>query len=449
MPRISPDEVETSLEAGTTSARDISRTLKVSQATVSRLTAELVRRNRILRIGAARSARYALRHDVRGIGSGWPLYLIDTEGTPHELGTLYALAADQFCVRTNQAKKGRPALNGLSDGIPYFLQDQKPAGFLGRQVPALYPELQLPQRTMDWHDDHYLIYLTQRGSDPLGNLVLGTAALNRYLARPEGLAAIPATERAKRYPDLAAAAMAGGWPGSSAHGEHPKFTALLRHDHADIQVLVKFSPPIDTVVGRRWSDLLIAEHHAHVLLESAGVRACRSQVLLGPERTFLEVERFDRVGASGRVGVTSLFAIDSCFYGQMDHWIAAAERLAADRRIDANDLQHIRLLSAFGALILNNDRHFGNLAFFDNYDGRFVLAPMYDMLPMLFAPQHDQIPTRRFEPARADAQTLAVWSQARALAQQYWQRLADDNRISSAFREIAAQAKPSGHNYAG
>lgn len=38
-------------------------------------------------------------------------------------------------------------------------------------------------------------------------------------------------------------------------------------------------------------------------------------------------------------------------------------------------------------LIANTDRHFGNVTLFDRYEGPFELAPAYDLLPMLFAPQ--------------------------------------------------------------
>ncbi len=60
---------------------------------------------------------------------------------------------------------------GITDGIPYFLQDQRPGGFLGRAVPLRYPELGLPQRVMDWNNDHYLQYLTRRGTDSVGDLI--------------------------------------------------------------------------------------------------------------------------------------------------------------------------------------------------------------------------------------------------------------------------------------
>ena len=49
----------------------------------------------------------------------------------------------------------------------------------------------------------------------------------------------------------------GGLPGSSAHGEHPKFVALLDGEPPH-QVLVKFSPSMTSRVGERWADLLVA-----------------------------------------------------------------------------------------------------------------------------------------------------------------------------------------------
>ncbi|HEU4529707.1 MAG TPA: HipA domain-containing protein, partial [Steroidobacteraceae bacterium] len=92
----------------------------------------------------------------------------------------------------------------------------------------------------------------------------------------------------------------------------------------------------------------------------------------------------------------------------------------------------------FGALIANTDRHFGNLAFLDRYDGRFALAPVYDMLPMLFAPQNEQLTERAFVSPSPTSDTLRSWSSARAAAEDYWRRLSSDTRISASFQSIAA-----------
>jgi hypothetical protein len=304
-------------------------------------------------------------------------------------------------------------------------------------VPQRYPQLNLPQRVSDWTDDHYLIWFTQHGDDSVGDLILGAAALDRFLTTPAPPPAIAPSSRASAYPRLAEQAMSGDGGGSSAHGEHPKFATRLRSADGDQAVLVKFSPPRESPVGGRWSDLLIAEHHAHELLDAAGIAACRSEILMLGSRTYLEVRRFDRQGLLGRRGVTSLYAIDLDRYGKLDNWISAGERLHADGCISAPDLLTLRRLAAFGAMIANTDRHFGNIAFFDRYVGTFELAPAYDMLPMLFAPEHDQLTERAFLTPRPDSRTLTVWPEMLDLAQRYWDRIAADARVSADFQKIA------------
>jgi hypothetical protein len=422
------------LASGASTTAVLAEALGISQPTLSRLINPLIKAGRVLKIGSTRGARYALRREIRGASSAWPLFRIDVTGKSHQVGTLYALAAEQYYFSAEPGSRFRPS--ELTHGLPYFLQDQRPGGFLGRGVPMRYPELQLPQRTVDWTDDHSLLYLTQHGGDPLSDLVLGEASLTEYLA---GIAQRqPVTDRSREFPRLMTAAIQGGLPGSSAHGEHPKFAALVDDNRGPRHVLVKFSPPLTDPIGQRWSDLLVAEHLAHMALANDGIPACTSRIHRFDNHTYLEVDRFDRSGSDGRIGVTSLRAIDMYRYGQLDQWIAAAMRLHADRMIDAMTLERIRWLATFGALIANTDRHFGNLAFFDSYDGTFGLAPAYDMLPMLFAPEHNQIIPRVFVPAQPTAETLATYARARQLAEQYWRTLVKDGRISTDFQGIAA-----------
>ena len=305
-------------------------------------------------------------------------------------------------------------------------------------MPQRFPELALPQRVTDWSDDHYLRYLTQRGSDSVSDLILGDAALDDYLSLARRRTRVAAAEREQRFPQLVSDVMEGAQPGSSAHGEHPKFAVLLDEGAASRHVLVKFSPPIATAVGQRWSDLLVTECIAHQVLAAAGIGAARSHIYQFADRTYLEVDRFDRAGVEGRLGVSSLYAIDSSLYGKLDNWTDSASRLARDRRIDAATLESVRLVSTFGSLIANTDRHFGNLAFFDHYDGRFRLAPVYDMLPMLYAPEHDQLAARSFAPPDPSSANLREYGRARALAEQFWRNCAQDERISEAFRRICA-----------
>ena len=423
------------LARGPAAARELMRTLEVSQPVLSRALSALRQQGRVVRLGTTRGARYALARGVNGIGARWPLYRIDENGRPIEIGLLHALERDHFYLPQGPAR-----LRGLSEGLPYFLQDARPAGFLGRAVPHQFPELALPPRIADWSDDHLLVYLVQCAAENLGDLVLGERSIERYLGGAPRSAIIDPRQRASRYPACAAEAMAGNPAGSSAHGEQPKFLARLDEGDRSTHVLVKFSPPRSSDAGQRWADLLVCEHLAHELLSSAAFPACRSRLFDFEERTYLEVERFDRLGADGRRGVASLYAIDAARYGKLDRWSECARRLAAERLLSAEDAERIALLEAFAMLIGNTDRHFGNVTLFDRYEGPFELAPAYDMLPMLYAPQHEQITGRTYVPPTPTAALLRVWPAARALAERYWMRLAAEARLSASFREICARS---------
>ena len=429
------NRLEEALAQGPTGASDLVRRLGVSQPVLSRALSALRQAGSVIQMGSTRGARYALARQIPGTGARWPLFQIDADGCARELGVLHALEPNHYYLA-----QGPERLRGLFEGIPYALLDARPAGFLGRSVPHRFPELDLPERINDWTDDHVLAYVTQRSADNLGDLVLGEASLDGHLSGSHALECINPSDRAASYPAYAAAAMAGSPAGSSAQGEQPKFLVRLVASDRTTHVLVKFSPPHDSKAGRRWADLLRCEYLAHQLLRQAGIAACQSQLFEFADRTYLEVERFDRVGAEGRRGVVSLFALDVTRYGKLDRWSECARRLHQDRLLSASDTERIALLEAFAMLIANTDRHFGNLTLFDRYSGPFEFAPVYDMLPMLFAPHHEQVTERAYVPPTPTAALLRVWPAARDLAERYWKRLAEDDSLSESFRELCAIA---------
>jgi hypothetical protein len=432
------------LRAGTAGSAELEGIVGASQTSVARALRKLVDEGRVLRIGRARAAHYGYRRVIESIGSQWPLRRVNEAGDIEELGILFSLAADEYFLDVYPGAEARGfAWGGLTSGLPYFLQDQRPGGFLGAAVPARYPELNLPQRVTDWSDDQYLRYLTLHGSDSVSDLILGDAAFDEYLTSLQHRHRLLRSERAMRYPTLAEEAMRGSIMGSSAQGDHPKFTVLLdasseRRADGSREAIVKFSPSMKSAVGRRWGDLLIAEHHAHEVLSHAGVSGCKSEIIESHDRIFLEVERFDRRGIDGRIGVSSFLAIDNSLIGGSKNWLDAATSLLGLKHIDEATLETVRFVATFGALIANTDRHLGNLACIDLYDGKFKLAPIYDMLPMLFAPSHDEIIERVFQPPEPAAATMRVWSKAREVAERYWRRLTKDERISAEFRTICA-----------
>ena len=223
-----------------------------------------------------------------------------------------------------------------------------------------------------------------------------------------------------------------------AGGEHPKYTCVVAKAGATTPVLVKFSPAGADSVSRRWADLLVCEHLAITALNKAGVTESITELHQGDGQVFLEAKRFDRVGLMGRRGVVSLSAIDDSLIGRRENWIRSARSLLAHSRISQRDLERIRRIEIFGRLIGNTDMHPGNLSFFLSFDGPLVLAPIYDMLPMMYAPTAaSTIPDRDFGLPLPNADSLDIWPDIAGIAMRYWTAVASHRLISPEFSGIA------------
>lgn len=417
------------LTAGPATAEALRTRLAVSQPSVSRLLARHA--DEVLVLGRARAARYALRRPIRDLPAELPLYRIDEGGAAQEIGRLYSIWGGYWFDDLV-----RPRNSALFAGLPWFLADMRPQGFLGRDYSRRHPELNLPERPGNWQDDHALYALARRGEDASGNLLIGEESFTRWATIPAA-PALALRARTRRYPGLAEQALAGELAGSSAGGEQPKFTVTVAESDGPAQMLVKFSEPLDTPTGRRWGDLLLAEHHALAVIEAAGLPAAHSRLLEAGGRLFLELRRFDRVGGRGRRGLISLGAVDDEFIGQRRHWLDSAQALQRQRLLGAQDVERIAWLQAFGGFIGNTDMHHGNCSLL--YDGAIPLqlAPAYDMLPMIYAPQRGELRTPAFQPAAPPPRGLAAARQARMAALQLWDLVAQDTRVSAGFRKLA------------
>lgn len=431
---------------GVVSAAAIATELDISQPTVSRLLARAG--ERVVRIGRARAARYALAHDIGRMGSHWPLYRIDADARPQRIGELHALHGDGFFFASDGE---RPALtygdfsSGLHPGLPWFLDDQRPQGFLGRAFARrVAADIGARDDVLLWNGDDVVLALLRHGGDLPGDLVLGEASLQRALhAILDPPAALAPDERGARYPELADAALRGEAVGSSAAGEQPKFTTVLRGEDGFVPVIVKFSDRVATQAGRRWADLLLAEHHAGAVLREHGLPAADSAIVEAGGRVFLQSTRFDRTPALGRRGLVSLAALDAAYYGhgRID-WRAFAAELQRDGWLDADDARRLRLTGWYGTLIANADMHLGNASLHLVDRRPLPLAPVYDMLPMRFRPAvSGEVVAHRYEIALPPPEQQADWRQAARMAAIFWQRVGDDARISATFRAIAAEAR--------
>jgi DNA-binding Lrp family transcriptional regulator len=407
------------------SSAELQDLLGASQPTVSRALAPLIQSGQVQKVGAARSQRYVLPRSVSGVGREVPVMRIDAQGQPSPFARMVPLAGGAVWV---DEADGVSARHG---GLPWFLDDMRPQGFIGRTFAHAHPELQLGNDPRHWNDDDVLRALALFGDDLPGNLIVGEAAFQRFHSLPERASR---ADSAADYPHLAEQAMQGTVGGSSAGGEQPKFCTVTAGRH----VIVKFSPAGDAPVEQRTRDLLVCEHLALQTLAQAGLPAARTQLFTEAGRVFLESERFDRT-AQGRIGMVSLQVYDAEYVGEMDNWAATARRMLTRGLLTAQDARHLCLLEAYGVLIANTDRHYGNISLL-LADDDWTLSPTYDMLPMLYAPIGGELVARDFaaEPLQPTAATLPEWAQAQTLAAKFWQAATEDARVSAGFRAIAA-----------
>lgn len=372
------DAIRLQLAGGPRTSRQLADWLAVSQPTLSRALAELG--DDVVRVGASRAIRYTLRDPLRGLPD-IPIYRVDAAGLIRRIGVLVAVRPDGFVMRQEDGR----AIH--SDGLPWWLFDMRPQGYLGRAYAARHgAALGLPQRLTDWTDTHALRALLAHGHDAVGNLLLGDAARDQFVTAPAP-ALIAAEHQAETYARLALEAARGEMPGSSAAGEQPKFITMASTPEGPRHVIVKFSEAEESPVSERWRDLLLVEHLALETLREAGIPAAKTRIVDAGNQRFLEVERFDRVGERGRCPLVSLAAMDAEFVGAGGDWTVIAQGLAAHGQIDSAAARGVDLLWAFGSLIGNADMHSGNLSFVFDGGRPYRLAPAYDMSPMAFAPR--------------------------------------------------------------
>lgn len=425
-------------------AAPLMRALRIgSQAGFSRLLSRAG--DAVLRIGTTRDRRYAAARAVRGLPPRLPLFRIGEDGAMRDLGEVATVAPEGALVpgasQLPRWMRGS-AGNGIYGGLPVFHVDQRPQGFLGRSFSRRNAGLGLPDKPEDWTDDDTLLALARAGDDLIGDLVTGEeSARRRYEAHAREREAVATIDRPRLYPALAAEAVGGVAPGSSAGGEQPKFGAFVGDAGSARHVLVKFSPSEYSPSARRWCDLLACEHLAHDVLRGHGTAAAESEIVEGGSRVFLQVARFDRVGERGRRAVVSLAAMNAEYIGLppgAGRWNEAVGRLASDRWVSPGTVESVRVLDAFGRFIANTDMHFGNLSFLPRDDGILDLAPAYDMLPMGYAPVAGDLPPREFTAPLPDPGHEAAWSRAGAMAIDYWSAVSRDERVSDPFRAIAS-----------
>ena len=208
MASLMSEDLQDALSSGPRTAAELQATLGISQPTLSRLLA--TRPAEICRLGRARATRYAWRRTVHGLAPSQPLYRVTHAGQVVRIGSLQVLQGGFWFDDAEQ-----PTASQWFDGLPWFLADMSPQGFLGQRFVRQLAGMGLPEGLSDWQDDHALVALACRGEDALGNLILGEESLTRW-QETAATDVIALFDRAAHYPRLAQAALAGDATGSSA-----------------------------------------------------------------------------------------------------------------------------------------------------------------------------------------------------------------------------------------
>lgn len=426
----STQEIARLLSQGPQSAAQLMAALGVSQPTLSRTIHRLAQTVTMFRVRGERTPKYALLRQLpQGLNPRQRIYRLQSGGSLVPFADVEFLSGGATLERIG-------AVNTLYEGLPPYMRFAAPSGFLGRQQARDAAQGQhFPESLKDWGDEHVVAYLFSRGVNLPGNLVFGDTSLQMEMDL-RGVAPTRDADRAAHYLARATTLKEAAY-GSSAGGEQPKFLGMTEGAG---HVIVKFAR-----ADSRMGALLPLEHLALRSLREVGVPSSVTQLLISGDYVFLEVQRFDRVGRSGRVGMLSAGAVDDEFFGMRDTWSEFAARCKQARYLSAEDARYVDTMAAFSELIGNTDRHFENISVLIDEDGEYQgIAPAYDILPMRYASIGGGVDPAltpiapRVGPIGAKPE---VWALAARAAERFWVAVQTemlDAPIAEEMRALAA-----------
>lgn len=406
--------------------------------------------NEVFWLGQGENKVLVRRRPVRGTFTSFPLFYIDKQGQDRLAAYLHPLYEGGFLLEMCEVLPWPRDEHGnlCSYGLPYFLYNVVPEGYLGTKFARFVCQnLQVAALPSEWTDDDILHVLSRRGVDLPGNLVLGDIAITRYQKESLERTAWSEAETLLRYAKTASDYQAAEknnthlLPPALIGGAQPKFTAYRQLGTEARHVIVKFTSTKGSLANERWADLLVCEHIAmEVAGERLGLSVSKTRLLRDDKFTYLEAERFDRVGRSGRVPVCSWASLNAGLIGTDDaQWPRALKKLYERGLIDSSELVNCLLLWLYGKLIFNTDMHDGNLSLIP-LNGKVQLAPLYDMLPMAYAPVNGTLPAKEYVPMpRPSGGVESMWDKAATAALWFWFTVCKDGRISEDFKAIAKQ----------
>ncbi|MCI5212429.1 MAG: hypothetical protein D3910_27425 [Candidatus Electrothrix sp. ATG2] len=164
-----------------------------------------------------------IRSDFPQFGKKIPLFAIDNKGKAAQIATVCPQADNGFQVEPEHSADGQSSCllgesgTGYYEDLPWFLDDLRPQGFLGKKiVQELAESGGYPPDPRYWRSSHLLCFLLEHGFDLPGNLLLGEQAVECF----NTLRWKKAVQ--EQYAEAARDILIGPVYGSSAGGEQPK-----------------------------------------------------------------------------------------------------------------------------------------------------------------------------------------------------------------------------------
>lgn len=167
------EQLQLLLRQGPSKATALVKSLAISQPTFSRLWTAT--RGGVV-LGAGKARQYALRRQVQGVDAPIPVFCVTAAGHIAPMGQLDLLQGGFYAMTPLEGTH-----HDVYQGMPFFISDVGPQGFLGRMEPGRNRELELPADIWRWTTEQVLKYISRRSEHAAGDLILGNESYGRYL----------------------------------------------------------------------------------------------------------------------------------------------------------------------------------------------------------------------------------------------------------------------------
>lgn len=384
------------------------------------------RASEVLKFTEKNATFYAARKSINGVTGPIPLFQINEQGRGESLGFLEAILPQGYVLNL---KTGGPlnALHfngGYSEKIPFILESMQPSGFLANKLKNQMLSVSSP-----------IEFICAHGMDMPGSIIVGETSYLEWLRlrhiEPMLEQANLAEEYSKRIESLAESY-------AIFNGDHPKFLAKRMLDGSlTAHVIVKYAITKNETF-RNDSDLLVAEHLATVALrKNTSVSTPSSRLIYAFEKTFLEIERFDRVGEYGRKESLSMQNIARLIGYSEDNTVVCAQMLLKKGLVSKDTKASIETLYWFNQLIANTKAGLNDVLMYLD-DGMLKCHPAKGVKPSLF--KSTAVSSVIFEPRAPLPNEVEAFRRAYPAAVEFWSSIAKELRVSGEFKAACLEA---------